>query len=180
MLRNLQPQLKRDHLLPVLSLYSLGVGADIKAAGARVRFPFLFVEVCCWGLAGLMFTYSSLVVCFSVLTAITFDRDVWFRDITGSPSPFPVVLGVYTVKLWLAEVRHPSSTSKTQHTLHCLPGCTCKEKVPPPSPPTALPPLGLQSGPRGSNLANAQSAVPGVRVPTVLERHNSIFVGLDV
>ncbi|KAH9034149.1 hypothetical protein EDB84DRAFT_78026 [Lactarius hengduanensis] len=164
----------------ILSLYSLGVGADIKAAGARVRLPFLFVEVCCWGLAGLMFTYSSLVVCFSVLTAMTFDRDVWFRDITGSPSPFPVVLGVYTVKLWLAEVRHPSSTSKMQHTPHCLPGCTCKEKVPPPSPPTALPPLGLQSGPRGSNLASAQSVVPGVRVPTALERHNSIFVGLDV
>ncbi|KAH9164228.1 hypothetical protein EDB89DRAFT_443329 [Lactarius sanguifluus] len=164
----------------ILSLYSLGVGADIKAAGARVRLPFLFVEVCCWGLAGLMFTYSSLVVCSSVLTAITFDRDVWFRDITGSPSPFPVVLGVYTVKLWLAEVRHPSSTSKTQHTPHCLPGCTCKEKVPPPSPPTALPPLGLQFGPRGSNLASAQSAVPGVRLPTALERHNSIFVGLDV
>ncbi|KAH9167532.1 hypothetical protein EDB89DRAFT_120129 [Lactarius sanguifluus] len=164
----------------ILSLYSLGVGADIKAAGARVRLPFLFVEVCCWGLAGLMFTYSSLVVCSSVLTAITFDRDVWFRDITGSPSPFPVVLGMYTVKLWLAEVRHPSSTSKTQHTPHCLPGCTCKEKVPPPSPPTALPPLGLQFGPRGSNLASAQSAVPGVRLPTALERHNSIFVGLDV
>ncbi|KAI9437649.1 hypothetical protein H4582DRAFT_2057983 [Lactarius indigo] len=164
----------------ILSLYSLGVGADIRATGARVPLPFLFVEVCCWGLTGLMITYSSLVVCSSVLTAITFDRDVWFRDITGSPSPFPVVLCVYSVKLWLAEVRHPSSTSRTQHTPHCLPGCTCKEKVPPPSPPTALPPLGLQSAPRGSNLANAQSAVPGVRVPTALERHNSIFVGLEV
>ncbi|KAH9054306.1 hypothetical protein EDB87DRAFT_1702271 [Lactarius vividus] len=171
-LRNLQPQPKRDHLLPVLSLYSLGVGADIKAAGARVRLPFLFVEVCCWGLAGLMLIYSSLVVCFSVLTAITFDRDVWFRDITGSPSPFPVVLGVYTLKLWLAENAAHAALP---------PGCTCKEKVPPPSPPTALPPLGLQSGPRGNNnLASAQSAVPGVRVPTALERQNSIFVGLDV
>ena len=175
------------------------MGADIKAAGARVRLPFLFVEVCCWGLTGLskssgeapsalaltrgiVLIYSSLVVWSSVLTAITFDRDVWFRDITGSPSPFPVVVCIYSVKLWLAEVFRPSSDMgrTQQHTPHCLPGCTCKEKVPPPSPPTALPPLGLQSGPRGSNFANAQSAVPGVRVPTALERHNSIFVGLGV
>ncbi|KAI9452228.1 hypothetical protein BJY52DRAFT_1124540, partial [Lactarius psammicola] len=166
----------------ILSLYSLGVGADIKASGAGVRLPFLFVEVCCWGLTGLMLTYSSIVICSSVLTAITFDRDVWFRDIAGSPSPFPIVVCMYSVKLWLAEVCRPSSDMgrMQQHTPHCLPGCTCKEKVSPPSPPTALPPLGLQSGPRGGNFANAQSAVPGVRVPTALERHNSIFVGLGV
>lgn len=167
----------------ILSLYSLGVGTEIEGASAGVRSPFLFVEVCCWCLTGLMFTYSSLVVCASILTAITFDTDVWFRDIAGSPSPFPVAVCMYSVKLWLTKVYRPSSDTRRtqQHTPHCLPGCTCKEKISPPSPPTALPPLGLQSDPRGnSNFSNVQSAVPGVRVPTALERHNSIFVGLGV
>ncbi|KAN0138432.1 hypothetical protein V8E53_003895 [Lactarius tabidus] len=165
----------------ILSLYSLGVGTEIKGAKGS-RLPFLLVEVCCWCLTGLMFTYSFLVVSSSVLTAITFDRDVWFRDITSSPSPFPLVVCVHSAKIWLAEVYRPSSDMgrTLRHTPHCLPGCTCKEKVPPPSPPTALPPLGLQSERRGTNFANTQSVVPGVRLPTALERHNSIFVGLGV
>ncbi|KAF8265533.1 hypothetical protein EI94DRAFT_317896 [Lactarius quietus] len=165
----------------ILSLYSLGVGIDIKGA-KDVRLPFLLVEVCCWCLTGLMFTYSFLVVSFSVLTAITFDRDVWFRDISGSPAPFPLVDSMHAVKLWLTHVYRPSSEMgrTQQNSPHCLPGCTCKEKVPPPSPPTALPPLGLQSERRVSNFANVPSAVPGVRLPTALERHNSIFVGLGV
>ncbi|SRR6266404_4077983 len=129
---------------------------------------------------GAVFIYSALVIFSSILTAITFDRDVWFRDISSSPSPFPVAVCIHSIRLWLSHVRNPSSNvgGTRQHTPHCLPGCTCKEKIPPPSPPTALPPLGLQFHP--VNLASVQSAVPGVRVPTALERHNSIFVGLGV
>lgn len=41
-----------SHGVPVLSLYSLGIGADIKGAKG-LRLPFLLVEVCCWCLTGL-------------------------------------------------------------------------------------------------------------------------------
>ncbi|KAI0250300.1 hypothetical protein BJV78DRAFT_1155139 [Lactifluus subvellereus] len=164
----------------ILSLYSSGVGTDI--TGTRTHIPFLMVKICCWSLTGLMAAYSSLIIFLSVLTALTVDKDVWFRDITGSPSPFPVVICLHSVKLWLVSIRKAPSGVKSaqEHPPHCLPGCTCEEKIPPSSPSTALPPLGLLSDPPRGILANAFGVVPGVRVPTALERHNSIFVGLQV
>ena len=40
-----------DMLSLVLSLFSLGVGTEIKGTGAQM--PFLVVEICCWALTGL-------------------------------------------------------------------------------------------------------------------------------
>ncbi|KAH9972459.1 hypothetical protein BGW80DRAFT_1252734 [Lactifluus volemus] len=126
-------------------------------------------------------TYSSLIIFLSVLTAITVDKDVWFRDITGSPSPFPVMACLYSIRFQLSGIRKSSSgvDCAQEHPPHCLPGCTCKEKIPPSSPLTALPPLGLLSDPPPVPN-NARGVVPGVRVPTALERHNSIIIGLEV
>jgi hypothetical protein len=127
-------------------------------------------------------TYSSLIIFLSVLTAITVDKDVWFRDITGSPSPFPVMMCLHSIKHWLSSIRKsPSGVGSAQeHPPHCLPGCACKEKIAPSSPSIALPQQGLIPDPLCRLSANARGAVPGVRVPTALERHNSIFVGLEV
>ncbi|KAI0268008.1 hypothetical protein BGY98DRAFT_925271, partial [Russula aff. rugulosa BPL654] len=152
----------------ILSLYSLGVEGDVKRTSAHM--PFLLVKICCWSLTGLMASYSSLIMILSILTAATVDKDVWFRDVAGSPSPFPVAACLYSTKLWFTDIHH----------LHCLPGCSCKEKISPSSPLTALPPLGILSDRRLDGWASARNIVPGVRVPTALERHNSIFVGLEV
>ena len=126
-------------------------------------------------------TYSSLIMSLSILTAITVDKDVWFRDITGSPSPFPIMVCLYSIRFQLSGIRKSSCgvDSTQEHPPHCLPGCTCKEKILPSSPLTALPPLGLLSVPPPV-ANNARGAVPGVRVPTALERHNSIIIGLEV
>ena len=127
-------------------------------------------------------SYSSLIMILSILTAATVDKDVWFRDIAGSPSPFPVAACLYSTKLWFTDIRSAPSGlgSNTRDHLHCLPGCSCKEKISPSSPLTALPPLGIPSDRRLDDRASTRNIVPGVRVPTALERHNSIFVGLDV
>lgn len=166
----------------VLSLYSLGVEGDVKRTSTHM--PFLLVEICCWSLTGLMALYSSLIMILSILTAATVDKDVWFRDIAGSPSPFPVAACLYSTKLWFMDIRSAPSAlgSNTGDHLHCLPGCSCKEKISPSSPLTALPPLGILSDRRLDDCASlhVRNIVPGVRVPTALERHNSIFVGLEV
>jgi len=131
---------------------------------------------------GLVTTYSSLITFLSIFTAATVDKDVWFRDIAGSPSPFPVAACLYSAKLWLKGIRGTPSGSNntTGHLPHCPPRCSCKEKIPPSSPPMALPPLGIISDRRLDGHANPPNIVPGFRVPTALERHNSIFVGLQV
>ncbi|KAF8472961.1 hypothetical protein DFH94DRAFT_145679 [Russula ochroleuca] len=165
----------------ILSLYSLGMEGDVKRTSAHM--PFLLVEICCWSLTGLMATYASLITILSILTAATVDKDVWFRDIAGSPSPFPVAACLYSTKLWFTDIRSAPSgmgSSTGEHLPHCLPMCSCKEKISPSSPPMALPPLGILSDPRLDGCVNARSIVPGVRVPTAMERHNSIFVGLEV
>ncbi|KAN0116339.1 hypothetical protein V8E52_005958 [Russula decolorans] len=164
----------------ILSLYSLGVEGDVKRTSAHM--PFLLVEICCWSLTGLMASYSSLIMILSILTAATVDKDVWFRDIAGSPSPFPVAACLYSTKLWFTDIcSAPSGLgSNAGDHLHCLPGCSCKEKISPSSPLTALPPLGIPSDRRLDDCASTRNIVPGVRVPTALERHNSIFVGLEV
>ena len=127
-------------------------------------------------------SYSSLIMILAILTAATVDKDVWFRDIAGSPSPFPVAACLYSTRIWFTEIRSAPSglASNTGDHLHCLPGCSCKEKISPSSPLTALPPLGILSDRRLVGYASARNVVPGVRVPTALERHNSIFVGLEV
>jgi len=163
----------------ILSLYSLGVG--IKSPSAHT--PFLILEVCCWSLTGLVTTYSSLITFLAIFTAATVDKDVWFRDIAGSPSPFPVAACLDSTMLWLKGIRSAPSgmrNNTTEHLSHCLPRCSCKEKIQPSSPTMALPPLGLISDRQLDGHANARSIVPGFRVPTALERHNSIFVGLQV
>ncbi|KAF8494589.1 hypothetical protein F5888DRAFT_629662 [Russula emetica] len=163
----------------ILSLYSLGVG-DVKRTSANK--PFQLLEICCWSLTGLMASYSSLIMILSILTAATVDKDVWFRDIAGSPSPFPVAACLYSTKLWFTDIRSAPSGlgSNTEDHLHCLPGCSCNEKISPSSPLTALPPLGIPTDRRLDGCTSARNIVPGVRVPTALERHNSIFVGLEV
>jgi len=141
---------------------------------------FLVVEICCWSLTGIMATYSLLVIFLSILTAATVDRDVWFRDITGSPSPFPIAVCLYSTRLWLTGSTYDISANATDHLPHCLPRCSCTEKIPPSSPLSALPPLGLLSDRQLDGCMSARGTVPGVRVPTAMERHNSIFVGLEV
>ena len=184
----------------VLSLFSLGVGAEIQGTGAQI--PFLVMEICCWALTGLSkyrtpkmriqrhrmngplaAAYASLIVLLSIFTATTIDNDVWFRDITSSPSPFPLADCLYATKLWFSSIHSTPSrvgSGTTPHLPHCLPRCSCKEKITPPSPPMALPPLGIHSDRRFDIRESMPSIVPGVRVPTALERQNSIFVGLEV
>ncbi|KAH9961564.1 hypothetical protein BC827DRAFT_326438 [Russula dissimulans] len=167
----------------ILSLYSLEVGTNIKSSTQSAHTAFLILEICCWSLTGLFATYSSLITFLSIFAAATVDKDVWFRDIAGSPSPFPVAASLYSTKLWLKGIRSTPSgmgDNTTEHLPHCLPRCSCKEKIPPSSPQMALPPLGMMSHRQLDGYANARSIVPGFRVPTALERHNSIFVGLDV
>ncbi|KAH9988432.1 hypothetical protein BJV74DRAFT_463248 [Russula compacta] len=164
----------------ILSLYSLGLGTDIKRTNGHMAF--LVLEICCWSLTGIMATYSSLIVFLSILTAATVDKDVWFRDITGSPSPFPIAVCLYSIRLWITGSRGttPGMGGDTvEHLTHCLPRCSCKEKISPSSPPAALPPLGILSEHQLIICASTRSVVPGVRVPTALERHNPIFVGLE-
>ena len=159
-------------------LWKFAAGLSLDSVSAkRPRYTYNVTE---WTLAA---AYASLIVFLSILTATTVDHDVWFRDITGSPSPFPVAACLYTTRLWLSSIYSTPSrvgSGTAEHLPHCLPRCSCKEKIPPPSPPTALPPLGLYSDRRFNGLENIPSIVPGVRVPTALERQNSIFVGLEV
>jgi hypothetical protein len=118
---------------------------------------------------------------FSALTALTVDKEVWFRDIAASPSPFPLLLIFAKIATLLDQ--SGSENDGAAHTV-CLPGCTCTEKLPPSSPPLGIPPIGSE-GVNGRIIirtltaASGESSVP-IRVPTAMERHNSIVIGFDV
>ena len=117
-------------------------------------------------------SYSIMIVILASATTLV-DDAVWFRDMSASPSPFPLALVLHKLRL-----------SPDDKTHHCLTGCTCSEKLPPssPVPTTALPTL----GPWGSmsrmaselQLPSGQS-IP-VMIPTAAESQTHIRVGFDV
>ncbi|ETW80760.1 hypothetical protein HETIRDRAFT_169504 [Heterobasidion irregulare TC 32-1] len=152
-------------------MFAVGISANFSSGPAHV--PFVIVEVLCWLVTVLLTTYSITIVSLSILTALTLDKDVWIRDITSSPSPFPLQHILATL---MRTTSLEDDTRSQRH--HCLPGCTCTEKQLPSSPPLAIPAIG-----QGLNVrmerAPARSNVP-VRVPTAMERHNSIVIGFDV
>ncbi|KAI0058104.1 hypothetical protein BV25DRAFT_1994530 [Artomyces pyxidatus] len=168
----------------ILSLYGFSLRNEFVDGPAHMQF--LVVQVLCWLLTALVFSYCSLIVDLSFLTAFTLDKDVWFRDITDSPSPFPLYHIVFSLRQSLCRLFGTTSAADEQpekHTPHCLPGCDCNAKIAPSSPPSALPPIGFLSGQsRGDSsmsIGSARTTVP-VRVPTAMERHNSIVVGFEV
>ncbi|KAI0047752.1 hypothetical protein FA95DRAFT_1189268 [Auriscalpium vulgare] len=165
----------------ILSMFCYGLSGQFREGMPTDRF--MALEVFCWLLASLVFLYCFIVVGISLTTAFTVDKDVWFRDIAGSPSPFPLPLILFSMRQSIFGTSFAAEHAEA-HAPQCLPGCTCNAKLAPSSPPLALPPIGfLRNQPRRDSAMTAgsvrsTSSVP-VRVPTAMERHNSILVGFD-
>ncbi|THH20405.1 hypothetical protein EW146_g926 [Bondarzewia mesenterica] len=158
----------------VLSLFSLGLRTGF--VGGPAHAPFAILEVLCWLLTVLLTAYAVSIISLAFLTAFTVDKDVWYRDIAASPSPYPL----QHIVAFLSQPRTSPSGLDTRNSVHhCMPGCTCREKQPPSSPPPALPSIGPRLGARMLDRPHIESSVP-VRVPTAMERYNSIVIGFDV
>jgi hypothetical protein len=117
--------------------------------------------------------YFMLLVVLAVATWYTVDPHVWSRDPAASPGPFPLGLILVTLSTRTREATLPDT-----HDV-CMPGCTCKEKLPPWSP-TPLP--GSMSP--GNLLMATQDAqhsvacnIP-VHVPTPAQRTRTYSVHL--
>ncbi|KAG9317448.1 hypothetical protein JVU11DRAFT_1648 [Chiua virens] len=126
-----------------------------------------------WINAALVFLYMTGIILLASLTQLSYDQEVWVRDIDSSPCPFPFpVLFVYAFPFTAAyfrgavvDLREGASTAATRY---CLPGCPCHTKSTEAS----------DSGPESANsVEGAPSSIP-IRVPTTMERRNAIYVTL--
>ncbi|KAI0316250.1 hypothetical protein OF83DRAFT_1173069 [Amylostereum chailletii] len=159
-------------LTMIMSLYSLTLVPAQEHAS--MAWPFVLVRVFSWSLTGIVTIYPIILLTVAFATAAMVDAEVWCRDITDSPSPFPLALIFYLWRLRFGLVQMPQGTQTVVHPPQCMPGCGCAEKLPPPSPPLlARPALAARSSTRSS----LESVVPGIRVPTAMERHNKIVIG---
>ncbi|KAA1473916.1 hypothetical protein DENSPDRAFT_304595 [Dentipellis sp. KUC8613] len=167
----------------ILGLFSYGLGSSL-AADSAARAPFIALQVFSWLLMALLALYSIVLVVFTFLVAAIVDKDIWFRDISGSPSPFPIPVLLESLRvLFMSGVFGTGTSTETddkQEDHHCPPGCPCDVKLAPPSSPPALPTIGPRTaGAERMNRTSSGSSVP-VRVPTAMERHNTIVIGFDV
>lgn len=136
--------------------------------------------------------YTVVLLLLSALAQLSFDANVWTRDIDSNPSPFPMsVILSYTLPF---TARYFSSSTPTISTTpantrnivghaYCLPGCACARKLLPTS---SLPPvthaISRSSYTESTSGESTPSVIP-VRLPTDMERRRSIIVtfdGLDV
>ncbi|TFK46612.1 hypothetical protein OE88DRAFT_875470 [Heliocybe sulcata] len=142
-----------------------------------------------WALFSIVTLYAAVLAALTLLTRLTLDRDIWFRDITSTPSPFPVsyIFRVLRDPSLADRDYHNFWTSDTRENLHhdhsyCMPGCTCSRKVLVADLESSVPYLdrterdGSGSG-EPMQMSESRRQVP-VRLPTAMERVNSIPVGL--
>lgn len=120
-----------------------------------------------------MATYALVVITLAMFTAFLVDEAVWYRDMSARPGPLP-----FTV-IWH---KLQNRTEDTAH--HCLPGCTCSEKISSISlePTAALPALGPWGvmNRTSSELQLPKSGSIPVLVPTAMECQSHIRIGLQV
>jgi hypothetical protein len=124
-----------------------------------------------------------------ILTAHSFDVDVWNRDIDSSPSPFPVriifayVFPCYTIPE--ADGDEEDDDDDEGRLYHasgersCFPGCNGCQC----SPRKVAPEMMVQNGTRGSltgsSIGGSLSASL-VRIPNEFERRSSIMIAFEV
>jgi hypothetical protein len=134
--------------------------------------------------------YIITILALSAITQLSFDADVWKRDIDASPSPFPMSIVVpyafpFTARFFSCSSQTlQTTTTTTPETGHayCLPGCTCTRKLlPPPSPPhiPIAPQLASRTSFAGSTLGGSTRSLVPIRLPTEMERRHSILVAFD-
>ncbi|KAI0029984.1 hypothetical protein K488DRAFT_88210 [Vararia minispora EC-137] len=157
-------------LAMILVIYSYSLVPGMGGPGAI--WPFIGLRVFSWALASLITLYTVVLMLVTFATAATIDREVWIRPIAGSPSPFPLAVVVHI--LWArTRSRQPSDMEKRTF---CPPGCACANKLPPSISSPLLEPR-AENVTMGDAEAQRDSTVPGIRVPTALERHSTIFIG---
>lgn len=134
--------------------------------------------------------YIITILALSAITQLSFDADVWKRDIDASPSPFPMsIVMPYAFPFTARFFSCPSQTLQTTTTptsetgqAYCLQGCTCTRKLlPPPSPPhiPIAPRLASRTSFAGSILGGSTRSLVPIRLPTEMERRHSILVAFD-
>jgi hypothetical protein len=127
-------------------------------------------------LAVLLYTVGLLTT--TILTAFSFDTEVWYRDIDASPSPFPVpVLVAYIFPCFFPQTSElgPDPTTDEDGHPHCLPGCNCT-KASPPETSSYL----IESMTGNNSFIQGSKSRSLVRLPNETERRTSITIAFDV
>jgi len=168
----------------ILAIFVLTVVPKLDSA--TVTKTFFVLEVLIFGNGAVLLVYTVGLLTATILTALSFDTEVWYRDIDASPSPFPVrVLVAYVFPCFPISTSESGPDSVVAATeeedySHCLPGCNCTKPTTSasllPEPPSSLSqlPLKNESVMRGSR---SQSLV---RLPNAIERRTSIAIAFDV
>ncbi|KIJ20292.1 hypothetical protein PAXINDRAFT_96515 [Paxillus involutus ATCC 200175] len=166
---------------PLLGLFTF------ESDGARhSRFSTVYqaLLVLVWTNAALVFVYAVGIVLLALLTQLSYDPDIWSRDIDSSPCPFPsptlIVYALpFTAKHFHITVvesqdpRHAPSTSE-----YCISGCSCQTK--PPESSDVQTPSGLFSIQSSTSyVGSARSNIP-IRVPTAMEKQNATHIALNL
>lgn len=148
-------------------------------------------------IASLDTLYTVCILTTAMLTVCAFDKDVWYRDIDSSPSPFPMSILLYFVfpclSRWSPSPITPVEMEEddTHPAVLCLPGCGCTTKpqmTQMTRTPTMTPALlnihdsvsTLQSS-TPQRLGNSASLSRSlVRIPNATERRESIVIAFEV
>ncbi|KZT23911.1 hypothetical protein NEOLEDRAFT_1179664 [Neolentinus lepideus HHB14362 ss-1] len=148
---------------------------------------FLCLQILTWLIFGVVTAYATVLASLSILTRLTIDKDIWLRDVTCTPSPFPVgyIIRALRDPSLVDRDYHDFWTSETRDDLHrpyCTPGCACSRKVADTESPAPCLDKTAADFNRTSEVApigESRREVP-VRLPTVAEMLSSIPIGLTV
>jgi len=167
----------------ILAIFVLTVAPEVSSV--NVMKTFYALEVVIFSNAALLLAYTIGLLVATILTAFSFDTDVWYRDIDASPSPFPIpVLVAFVFPCFSISTSEsepdPIVATAEEGPVHCLHGCNCSRKVtvasllPEPSSSLGGSSIGDNLDVRGSKSRSL------VRLPNAIERRTSIVVAFDI
>ncbi|KDQ50284.1 hypothetical protein JAAARDRAFT_200165 [Jaapia argillacea MUCL 33604] len=117
-----------------LAVFSRALTPPLASPTISVLFGIL--EGAAWSLPALVALYGFILFTLATLARLTVDKDIWFRDISGSLSPFPL-------SCIIERLRNPTTTriqdnaniwpsvprEDIRRVSYCLPGCNCNRKL---------------------------------------------------
>jgi len=153
----------------VLGLFAMGLEVP-SSISEHTLYSALIINV--WLNCTFAFSYATSLVLLSIFTHLSYDKDVWSRDLDSSPSPFPMV----AILVFAFPCLAPREDCREQG-LQCLPGCACATKLSQSSSTYAEP--SIQDRPedvlKPEGTVKDSQLIP-VQVPTSMDRRNVIVV----
>ncbi|KIL00583.1 hypothetical protein PAXRUDRAFT_29670 [Paxillus rubicundulus Ve08.2h10] len=137
-----------------------------------------------WTNAALIFVYAAGISFLALLTQLSYDPDIWSRDIDSSPCPFPFPTLIVYALPFTAKHFHmiPVEFQDPQHapsaSEYCIPGCSCQTK--PPESSDIPTPGGLFNIQNSTSYVGSTRSIIPIRVPTAKENATHITLNLRI